>query len=72
MPDGGRVWRLALHSRSALSLNVLFEEFELPVDSELYVRSLLTLEGGDGQEPEIMGPFTQYVNVSVRVLSRRS
>ena len=65
LPDGGRVWRLALHSRTALSLNVLFEEFMLPEEGEFFVSSVRE-QMVDGEATlevdETRGPFTFHNN----------
>lgn len=37
LPDGSRLWRLALVSPDALSLNLLFSRFKLPPGAEVYI-----------------------------------
>ncbi|KAF9209324.1 hypothetical protein CPC16_001836 [Podila verticillata] len=46
------VWQLEIHSRSALSLNLIFSDFELPDGTEFYVSGKKTL----------LGAFTAQVN----------
>ncbi|KAG0333866.1 hypothetical protein BG004_000655 [Podila humilis] len=46
------VWQLEIHSRSALSLNLIFSDFELPSGTEFYVSGKRTL----------LGAFTAQVN----------
>lgn len=53
LPDGKRVWRLAIESRSAKSLHLLFSDFEMPADAEMYVSAI-----GEGAETDVRGPFT--------------
>ena len=36
-PDGTRVWRLGIYSPGALSINVLFTEYELPEGAQLFL-----------------------------------
>ena len=52
--DGSTMWALAVTSIGARSLNLLFDMFRLPENSELYVRSLTT--------GEMLGPFTSQNN----------
>ncbi|MFK7935587.1 MAG: T9SS type A sorting domain-containing protein [Saprospiraceae bacterium] len=37
LPDGGRIWRLAIRCPNALSINLLYNEFHLPEGVEYYV-----------------------------------
>jgi len=37
MPDGSRVWRMALKSQGALSLELNFDDLFIPVDGELFI-----------------------------------
>lgn len=39
IPDGGRVWRIALQSRGALSLNIIFSKFRLDPGVSVFVYS---------------------------------
>lgn len=50
--DETMVWQLEIHSRSALSLNLIFSDFELPGGTEFYVSGKKTL----------LGAFTAQVN----------
>lgn len=53
--DETMVWQLEIHSRSALSLNLIFSDFELPGGTEFYVSGKKTL----------LGAFTAQVNNKV-------
>lgn len=46
--NGVRVWRLAVESPNAVSLNLIFDQFQLPFGGEFYVVA----------ESEVRGPFT--------------
>ncbi len=37
LPNGDKIWRLKITSKKALSLNVIFDQFYLPVGSELFL-----------------------------------
>jgi len=37
LPDGTRVWRLGIRSKNALSINVLFTEYELPEGAQVFL-----------------------------------
>ena len=54
-----RLWRLAIESKSALSLHLLFDDFELPPGAELYLVS----------DDAVSGPFTHLNNKEHRQFS---
>lgn len=39
LPDGGRLWRMRIRSEGAMSLNIIFKKFKLPVGGKLFVYS---------------------------------
>lgn len=57
-PDQDRIWRLALRSETAFSLNLLFSDFELPVGGELYVIA--------EEEGSVTGPYSYRNNKQSR------
>ncbi len=54
LPDGERVWRLAIRSTGAVSLNLAFDRYRLPPGAALYLRS------ADGAV--VLGAFTEANN----------
>lgn len=40
MADGGRLWRVGIRSKDALSINLLFDQYYLPPGAELYIYSV--------------------------------
>lgn len=54
LPDGTRVWRLGIHSAGALSLNILFTEFEIPEGARLFLYN--------ADQTEIRGSFNHLNN----------
>lgn len=50
LADGSRVWRLAIHSPGARSINLMFDRYLLPPGAQLFVH--------DGTEPNVLGAFT--------------
>ncbi|KAG0300949.1 hypothetical protein BGZ98_008738 [Dissophora globulifera] len=51
-PEDVLVWQLEVHSKSALSLNLIFSDFYLPPDTEFYVSS----------HKKVLGAFTAKIN----------
>ncbi len=37
LPDGGRIWRLEIHSPGAFSINLLYSRYHLPAGAKLFV-----------------------------------
>ena len=54
LEDGGRIWRLGLHSPDAYGMKVLFDAYLLPEGAELYVFSK--------DEGMSIGPYTHEQN----------
>jgi lysyl endopeptidase len=52
--DGGRLWLLGIHSAGALSLNLIFKNFNLPTGAKMFVYS------PDGTD--VLGAFTNANN----------
>lgn len=59
LPDGTRVWRLGIRSRGALSINVLFSEFELPQGAKLFLYN--------SDQSHIRGSFTYLNNSDLQI-----
>lgn len=55
--DGKNVWRLAIGSHNAFSLNVTFSDFYIPNDAELYVYNI--------DSTQVLGAFTSEDNADV-------
>lgn len=55
--DGTRVWRLGIHSANALTLNILFSEYELPEGARLFLYN--------ADQTQVLGAFN-YLNNSER------
>ena len=56
--DGTDVWQLTIRSENALSINLIFDDFELPKGSRLFIFS--------EEEGHILGAFTNNNNASYR------
>ena len=56
LPDGGRVWRLRLLSTGAYSLNLLYDQFELPAGAEFFLYT--------DDQSQTIGAFTEYNSAS--------
>ena len=54
LPDGGRLWRLGIESTGAYSLNLLFDKFNIPPHSHLFIYT--------EDKSFIMGKFTEANN----------
>lgn len=52
--DGSRLWRIAVHSPGALTINLLFDRFHLPPGAELFVYN--------EDKSQILGAFTEMNN----------
>lgn len=59
LADGTKVWRLGIRSRGALSLNVLFTEFEIPEGARLFLYN--------ADQSHILGSFTHRNNSDLRI-----
>ncbi|MDR1499598.1 MAG: T9SS type A sorting domain-containing protein [Tannerellaceae bacterium] len=60
MPDGTRVWRLGIRSRGALSINVLFTEYELPEGAQVFLYN--------SSRTHILGAFNHLNNSALGLL----
>lgn len=60
LSDGTRVWRLGIRSQGALSINVLFTEYELPRGAQLFLYNR-------GQR-QILGAFNHLNNSDTHIL----
>ncbi|MDR0430743.1 MAG: trypsin-like peptidase domain-containing protein [Tannerellaceae bacterium] len=60
LPDGTRVWRMGIYSKGALSINVLFSEFELPEGAQLFLYN--------PEQTQILGAFTHLNNSDLGLL----
>lgn len=54
LPDGRKVWRLAIKSEGAYSLGLVFSKFKLPVGSQLFVYNY--------QSNRVLGAYTHQNN----------
>lgn len=54
LPNGDRLWRLAIHSDSAFSLNLQFEYFYLPPNGKMHIYT--------ADEGYVLGAFTEADN----------
>lgn len=59
-PDGALVWRLRIRSRGALSINLLFTEFELPEGARLFLYN--------PNQTQILGAFDHQNNSEAGLL----
>ena len=59
-PDGTRVWRLGIYSPGALSINVLFSEYELPEGAQLFLYN--------EDQTQILGSFNHLNNSELNLL----
>ncbi|MDH6357826.1 T9SS type A sorting domain-containing protein [Parabacteroides sp. PF5-9] len=60
LADGTKVWRLGIRSQGALSLNVLFTEYELPEGARLFVYN--------SDQTQILGAFNHLNNSELHLL----
>lgn len=60
LEDGTKVWRLGIYSPGALSINVLFSEYELPAGAKLFLY--------DETQTQILGSFTNENNSELDIL----
>lgn len=58
--DGTKVWRLGIHSPGALSINLLFTEYELPEGASLYIY--------DEEQRQLLGSFNHLNNSDLNIL----
>lgn len=60
LADGTRVWRLGIRSRGAISLNLLFTEYELPKGAQLFLYN--------PSQAQVRGAFTHQNNSEKHLL----
>ncbi len=60
LPDGTYVWRLGIRSKGALSINVLFSEYELPEGAKLFLYN--------SNQSHILGAFNHLNNSDLDIL----
>lgn len=60
LEDGTRVWRLGIRSKDALSINILFSEYELPEGAQVFLYNPL--------QTHIRGSFTSSNNSELGIL----
>lgn len=60
LPDGTRVWRMGIRSKGALSINVLFTEYELPEGARLFLYN--------SDQSHILGAFNHLNNSTLGIL----
>lgn len=58
--EGTKVWRLGIHSPGALSLNVLFSEYELPEGAQLFLYN--------ADQSKVLGAFNHLNNSELGLL----
>lgn len=60
LADGTRIWRLGIRSAGAVSISLLFTEYELPEGASLFVY--------DPEQKQVKGSFTSQNNSERRIL----
>lgn len=60
LPDGTKVWRLGIRSKGALSLNLLFSEYELPEGAQLFLYN--------PEQTQVLGAFNHLNNSDLQLL----
>lgn len=50
LPDGNRIWQLRIYAPEALTINLNYDKYELPIGSELYIYN--------DSKTNVLGPFT--------------
>jgi hypothetical protein len=60
LPDGSSVWRLGIRSKGALSINVLFTEYELPEGAQLFLYN--------SSRTQTLGAFNHLNNSELGIL----
>ncbi|WP_280746144.1 MULTISPECIES: T9SS type A sorting domain-containing protein [unclassified Parabacteroides] len=58
--DGTKIWRMGIYSKGALSINVLFTEYELPEGAQLFLYN--------PEQTQILGSFTHLNNSDKQIL----
>ncbi|MDR1402153.1 MAG: T9SS type A sorting domain-containing protein [Tannerellaceae bacterium] len=60
LPDGTKIWRMGIYSKGALSINILFTEYELPEGARVFLYN--------AEQTHILGSFTHLNNSDLGVL----
>lgn len=60
LPDGTFVWRLGIRSKDALSINILFSEYELPDGAQVFLYN--------PEQTQVLGSFTSQNNSELDLL----
>lgn len=60
LPDGTKIWRVGIYSKDALSINVLFTEYELPEGAQVFLYN--------PEQTHILGSFTHQNNSESGIL----
>lgn len=60
LADGTKIWRLGIRSAGALSMNILFSEYELPEGSQVFLYN--------PDQTQILGSFTHLNNSKLNIL----
>lgn len=61
LPDGSRVWRLAIKSENAISINLFYKEFYMPKGAMLYLYN--------PDKSQLLGAFSEINNASDKYFS---
>ncbi len=61
LKNGDRIWRVGIESEGALSLNLIFDQFKIPVGAEVFIY--------DPQKNWVLGSFTHLNNKSSGILA---
>ncbi|NVO03248.1 MAG: PKD domain-containing protein, partial [Bacteroidetes bacterium] len=54
MPNGDKLWRLGINAPGAISINLIFDHYNLPADAKLFIYA--------PNKSEIIGAFTDFNN----------
>ncbi len=61
LPNGDRIWRIGIESEGAFSLNLIFDQFEIPEGARVFIY--------DPQKTWILGAFTHRNNKASGILA---
>ena len=61
LPDGGKIWRLRIFSPGALSINLIFNDYELPSGAKLFIYNQ--------DHSQVIGAFTDFNNQTDHVFA---
>jgi hypothetical protein len=60
LSDGTKIWRMGIYSKDALSINILFTEYELPEGAQVFLYNM--------EQTHILGSFTHLNNSDLGIL----